>query len=217
MYLLQASVLTKLFLPEWHFKCLEDPKTLFDTRAEPFRVRIPRAVGAIELYHNKPVLASSLLAYPEGVKKTREVTDDEVSPLVEWLTNPQNSETHQWGVVEIKVERDIADTIMAMLYEGKTEEREDLLKKSRERMGKAIQEARLIADERVMQMCGKIYSTVKSTVEHMKKNNIGVYSPSYAEALAMTVMKDQISAHRVPNDRASAMMNAAIGQMVQPA
>jgi hypothetical protein len=214
MYLLQASTLTKLFLPEWHMKCLENPKILADPT--PFRVHIPRAVGAIELWHNRPVLAASLIAQP-GKKKSREVTDDEVTPLVQWLTNPQNSETDQWGVVEIPVENDLADTIMAMIYEGKTDEREKFMQSMKAKMGKAVAQARELADQRVMRSCDKIYKVVKQTVEHMKKTNSGVYSPSYSEALAMTVMKDTISARRRPDEAAANMMRQAMSQMEQPA
>ncbi len=213
MYLLQASTLTKLFLPEWHYRCLEEPKLLADPT--PFRVHIPRAVGAIELWHNKPVLASSLIS--QSGKKTREVTEDEVTPLVQWLTNIQNSETDQWGVVEIAVEQDLADTIMALIYEGKTDEREKFMQNMKAKMSAAVMQAREIADQRVMRSCGKIYNVVKQTVEHMKKNNSGVYSPSYSEALAMTVMKDTIAQRKRPDEAAAHMMRNAMSQMEQPA
>lgn len=208
-YLLQASPLTRIFLPEWHYKCLDDPKLLFDTT--PFRVRVPRAVGAIELTHGKPVLAASLIRQ-EG-KQTREITDDEVSPLVLWLTNSQNSETDQWGVVEIPVEQDLADTIMALVHSGDDAERIRFMDNMKSKMAKTIMEARELADNRVMRACGKMYQTVKSTVEHMKKTNAGVYSPSYSEALAMTVMKDSIAMRRKPDERAAQMMQSAMSSM----
>lgn len=208
-YLLQASPLTRLFLPEWHYQCLEDPKLLFSDK--PFRVRVPRAVGAIELTHGVPVLASSLLKQPD--KKTREITDDEVSPLVLWLTNPQNYETDQWGIVEIPVEQDLADTIMALIYDGKDKERADFLSDMKTKLAKTVIDARKLADERVMRACGKMYQTVKATVEHMKKTNAGIYSPSYSEALAMTVMKDSIANRRKPDEQAAKMMQNAMASM----
>lgn len=208
-YLLQASPLTRIFLPEWHYKCLEDPKLLFSSA--PFRVRVPRAVGSIELTHGKPVLAASLIKQ-EG-KKTREVTEDEVSPLVLWLTNTQNSETDQWGIVEIPVEQDLADTVMSLVYEGKDDERQKFMEHMKKKMAETIKQARELADARVMRACGKMYNTVKSTVEHMKKTNAGVYAPSYSEALAMTVMKDQIETRRKPDERAAALMRGAMSSM----
>lgn len=82
-------------------------------------------------------------------------------------------------------------------------------------MAAGIIDARQKADARVMRACGKMYNVVKSTVESMKKEGKGIYSPSYAEALAMEVMKDTIASRRKPDERAQEMMRAAMSQMEQ--
>lgn len=209
-YVVQASPLTRIFLPEWHDRCLGDPKLLLDP--EPFMIRIPRATGSIELMHNKPTLASSLLVRT----KEREVTEDEVSPLVLWLTGEQNTETDIYGVVDVPIQENVADAIMALLYEGDDKKRDKLILETRKSMAKGIVTARKRADDRVMRACGKMYSVVKATVEDMKKNGKGVYSPSYAEALALEVMKDVIAQRRKPDERAASLMKGAMDQLENP-
>lgn len=209
-YVIAASPLTRIFLPEWHQRCLDDPKLLFS--AEPFLVRIPRPVGSIELTYNKPTLASSLLPRT----KEREVNEDEVSPLVLWLTGEQNTETDIYGIVDVPIQENVADAIMALLHEGDEKKRLKFIEETRKQMAKGIVTARERADSRVMRACGKMYSIVKTTVEDMKKNGKGIYSPSYAEALALEVMKDTIAKRRKPDDRAAEMMRGAMDQLEQP-
>lgn len=211
MYLIQASPLTRIFIPHLHAECLADPTKLFSK--EPFTVRIPRAVGSIELVHNKPTLASALIAQ----SKDRTVTEDETSPLVLWLTGEQNTETDIYGVVEVPIQDSVADAIMAMIYEGNDDHRAQLIKETRKKMAEGIITSRQRADARVMRACGKMYNVVKSTVETMQKDGKGIYSPSYAEALAMEVMKDTISKRRKPDEAAARMMQSAMQQMEQPA
>jgi hypothetical protein len=211
VYVLQASPLTRIFLPEWQDQCLADPSIL--TKVDkPFKVHIPRPCGAIELWHNKPTLASSLL--PKN--KDRLVEEDEISPLVAWLTDEQRAETDIYGVVDVPIQDNIADAIMALLYEDGTDKRAKLLEHTRKEMAKGIVSARQRADARVMRACGKMYNVVKETVEDMKKNGKGVYSPSYSEALALEVMKDVISQRRKPDERAAEMMKGAMSQLEQP-
>lgn len=175
-------------------------------------MRVPRPTGSIELVHNKPTLATSLLVR----SKEREVTEDEVSPLVLWLTGEQNTETDIYGIVDVPIQDNVADAIMALIYEGDDKKRVKLIEETRRSMAKGIVTARERADARVMRACGKMYSVVKATVEDMKKNGKGVYSPSYAEALALEVMKDTISQRRKPDERAAEMLRGAMEQMEQP-
>ncbi len=209
-YVLQASPLSRLFIPGWQDRCLQDPSIL--TKADPFTMTIPRPSGAIQLTHNKPTLASTLL--PRS--KEREVTEDEVSPLVLWLTNEQNHETDIYGVVEIPIQDNVAEAIMMLIHEDNDDKRAKFLLESRKAMAKGIVTARARADARVMRACGKMYSIIKATVEDMKKNGKGVYSPSYSEALALEVMKDTIANRRKPDERAAEMLKGAMAHLEQP-
>lgn len=209
-YVLQASPLSRLFVPAWQDRLLADPKLLMSS--EPFTMHIARPTGAISLVHNKPTLASTLL--PRS--KEREVTEDEVSPLVLWLTNEQNHETDIYGVVDVPIQDNVAEAIMALLHEDNEDKRTKFLIESRKQMAKGIKTARERADARVMRACGKMYNVIKSTVEDMKKNGKGVYSPSYSEALALEVMKDTISSRRKPDERASEMLKNAMSHLEQP-
>lgn len=209
-YVVQASPLTRLVLPEYQQECLDDPKVLESNT--PFLVKIPRPTGMIELWHNKPTLASTLIPRT----KDRKITEDETTPLVRWLTEDDEPETDIYGVVAVPIQEDIADAIMTMIHEGDDKKRIKLIDETRKRMAKGISEAREKADKRVIKACGRMNSIVVQTVQDMKKNGKGIYSPSYSEALALTIMKDSLALRRKPDERATEMMKAAMDQMEQP-
>ncbi len=207
-YLVQASPLTKIFLPEWHDQCLANPELL--TQISPFKVKIPRAVGSIEFTHNIPVVASSLIAKT----KERVVSEDEIAPLVAWLTNENSPETDIYGVVEIPIEANVADAIMSLIYDHDGQEKQKkLFSELKKNMAKNIEAARAKADARVIRQCNKMYNVIIATMQTMKKDGKGVYSPSYAEALALDVLKDQIAARRAPDQRAAAILERAMDHM----
>lgn len=209
-YIVQASVLTKLRLPEWQVKCLEDPKELYNP--EPFKVHIPRASGDISLIHKKVTPAWELLK-----KNPNRITDeDEIAPLVAWLTEESNMETDIWGVVEIKVQEDVANTIMSIMMDGSPERIAEMVADTQSKMKADFQTAHKLADERVMRACGKIYNVVKATVEDMKKNNKGIYSVSRAEALCFEVLRDTIKQRRQPDIKAQEMLDRAMSSLEQP-
>lgn len=209
-YVVQASPLSRMFVPSLQAKCLEDPSLLMSK--DPFVMKIDRPSGAIYLTHGKPTLAATLLP----VSTDREVTEDEVSPLVYWLTQEENEETDIYGVVEIPIQDNVADAIMALLEDGDDNKRMRFLVESRKKMAQGVIDARHRADARVMRACSGMYKYVKETVEFMKKEGKGVYSPSYSEALAFEVMKDIIAKRRRPEEKAQEMMRGAMSQLENP-
>jgi len=209
IYVMQASPLTRLRIPEWQHQCLEKPELL--KSPETFRVQIPRASGDIILMHRKLTPPSDLIKRGE-----RMVDEDEVSPLINWLTDEHSFETDMYGVVAIKVNDSVADAIMTMIIEGDTKRVQEVMDDSKAQMAKDFESARKLADDRVMRACGKMYQVVKATVEDMKKNNKGVYSPSYSEALMMEVMSETIKERRRPDLRAQEMMDKAMSKLEQP-
>lgn len=207
-YIVQASPLTKIFLKEWHDKCLAKPELIAEV--SPFTVHIPRPCGAIELTHNVPVLASALI--PKV--KERKVQEDEISPLVAWLTHEQNPETDIYGVVAIPIETNVADAIMSLIYDkGSEAASAKMLAQLRKNLKENIMSARERADARVLRQCNKMYDIVRTTIGLMKKDGKGIYSPSYSEALALDILKDSIKARRAPDDRATRIMESAMSDM----
>lgn len=204
-YVMQASPLTRIRLPEWHIKCLNNPDLI--NSPEPFTVTIPRTLGAIQLVHKKVTLASSL----RPKIKNRLAEEDEVTPLVHWLTSPHEMETDIWGVVALKVDEQIADQIIGLVLnqgdaKGKAGE---AIKDLQRDLAKSFQASQREADERVTRALARLYNVVKGTVEFMKKNNMGVYSPSYAEALALHTISDSVKQREVHDVQASNLLRKA--------
>jgi hypothetical protein len=207
---MQASPLTRIRLVDWHFKCLEKPELL--NSPDPFTITIPRSVGAIVLTHKKITLASTLLPPNPG----RRSIEDEIAPLVAWLTDPGEAETDIWGVVALKVEDDIVDTIIGHLFEASSN--------TAKKIGKSIQEvqssiassfksAQELADNRVKRALQQMYNVVRQTNDHMKRNNLGVYSPSYAEALALHAIAETVKSREIQDVQAKQLMHDALGSL----
>lgn len=213
-YVVQASPLTKIFLPEWHEKCLANPELV--TVSEPFKVRVPRPTGSIDLVHNVPVIASTLV--PKTVKDmstgksfNKKIEEDVVSPLVSWLTEETNSETDIYGVVAVPIEVNVADAIMTLIHESDDTKAEvKLIKEIKKKLAKDIVDARTRADARVMRHCDKMYRVVVATVNQLKKDGKGVYNPSYTEALALDILKDQIQKRRVHSEKSQELFDKAM-------
>ena len=206
IYVMQASPVTRLCLPEWHSRCLDKPEILYSK--ESFEVFIPRTCGGIRLQHMKIIPPTDLI--PKG---PRVVEEDEVKPLVTWLTDENSQETDMYGVVAIEVGNDLADAIMSMIVSGDEKKAKEAMAENKAMMQKSFKEAVAKADERVMRACGKMYNIVRQTVDYMKKNNLGIYSPSIAEALMFEVMDKPISARRESDAKAQAMMDKALNKM----
>lgn len=209
-YLMQASPLTRVRLPEWHIRCLNNPELL--KSSEPFTVVIPRTLGAIRLEHKKIVGAATLL--PKI--KNRLAEEDEITPLVRWLTSPHEAETDIWGVVALKVDDDIADQIIRLvLAEGANNTKvAKTVQEVQKNLAASFQASQREADERVTRALGRMYNVVKRTMEDMRKNNMGDYAPSYAEAIACIAIADTVKRREVHDVRASDLLKQAFNPNV---
>lgn len=205
IYILQASPVTRLCLPEWHTRCLDKPDLLYSK--EPFEVFIPRTCGGIRLTHMKITPPTDLI--PRG---PRLVEEDEVRPLVSWLTDETSQETDMYGVVAVEVGNDLADAVMSLIITGDDKKAKEAMADTRSEMQKAFKEAVAKADERVMRACGRMYNIVRQTVDYMKKNNLGVYSPSIAEALSFEIMGATMAERKAQESKAQAMMDKAMNK-----
>lgn len=205
-FLIQASPLTRIRLPEWHLKCLNNPELL--TSKEPFTITIPRTLGAISLTHGKVTAAGTLMPRI----KNRLADEDEITPLVRWLTSPFETETDIWGVVGMKVSDDMADmVIQAVLGANSPTSKSvtDTVTELQNTLSKAFVESRKEADERVTRALGKLYNVVKRTMDDMRRNNMGEYSPSYAEAIACMAVTDTVKRREVHDVRARDLLKQA--------
>lgn len=204
-YIMQASPLTRIRLPEWHVRCLNNPELI--SSPEPFTVVIPRTLGAIKLEHKKVTAAATL----RPKIKNRLAEEDEITPLVNWLTSSHEMETDIWGVVALKVDDNVADQIISLVLNQGTIDNKvaKTIKEVQQDLSKSFQAAQKEADERVTRALARLYNVVKSTVEHMKKNNMGVYSPSYAEALALHTISDTVKQREVHDIQATNLLKKA--------
>lgn len=202
MYVIQASPISKIFMPEWEQKCIENPDLIFS--AEPFEVRIPRSAGAIVLQHNVPVHFSKLL--PQTT--TRKIESDEARDLIPWLTGEDNisNETNIYGVVAIDIDSDVSNTISSMMSNP------DLLSDDPEKLEKALEAQRTVQRRIVQRMKERISAATEQANTRVKRTlkinhsfliqqwekNIaegkGKYPPSMTEAMGAWILAAEIRA-----------------------
>jgi hypothetical protein len=206
-YIVQASPLAKLGVSPHREMCLKDPSYLYDKK--PFDVIIPRPTGAIKLTHLVPEEARNLIPH----SKNRVIKEDEIGPLVHFLTSDGMAETDIYGVVSIDVGKNVIDNLLQMVISGDTSKMADLVRESKYEMARSLERAIELADERVKRACWKTYSIVQATRDDMKKNNSGVYSPSVTEALAFKVLEKSIMSARAPEVEAARMVEDAVGRI----
>lgn len=211
-YVVQASPLTKIFMPEWERKCVEDPTLIEASSPGLFTVRIKRPIGGLVLEHLKPRHVTTLLprlttvvdgAGNKTQMVTRKVEEDEVSPLLKWLTDPASEETDIWGVVEIEIGNQFEDAmteLIGLALQGGTEAQQaDVLKRQvaiqREvarSMSVRIAEARRVADDRVKRALRITHNNLIKSWEALQGEGKGRYEPSTQETLGYRVLKAEI-------------------------
>lgn len=191
MYIVQASRLTKIFLPKFQQECIDNPERIFD--AEPFTVTIPRAFGAVILEHNKPRHVSTLIKHAE----TRKTEVDETRDLVPWLT--EFEETDLWGIVKIDIP-DMTTQIMDMdmLSDDPEVARKNLEKQARlqkqmvGKMSAAVKAAQELADEKVKRVLRITHHNLMKQWETNQAAGGGKQPPSNTEALGAFILSEEI-------------------------
>lgn len=216
-YIVQASPLTKIFLPEWRDRCLENPELIADTK--PFEINIPRPCGDIQLTHMVPVIATTLIPRSmldaQSGKSTRlKIEENVADPLIAWLTEENNSETDPWGVVAIPIETNVADAVMTLIHEKDgAKAGKKLISEIHAKLQSDIIGARERADARVRRHCQKTYNTILETANELRKSGKGQYAPSVTEALALEILRDQIAVRRKADSRTQQIFERAMTEV----
>lgn len=207
-YVVQASPYSKIFMQEWEQRCVEDPTLVAASTPGLFKVHVPRACGGLTFEHLKPRHESTLIprlqTLPGGKTEiTRKADDDEISPLVAWLTDPRSEETAIYGVVAIDVgqqfETALQDLLQLTMEGGSESKQEAALKKQAAiqkkivgDMSKRLTEARAEADRRVKSALSITHNNLIKSWETLKGQGQGTYAPSAPEALGYYVLKAEI-------------------------
>lgn len=203
MYLVQASPLSKIFMPEWEKKCLENPDLIHKSEPGLFQVRVARATGGLVFDHLKPVHAGALLK--RGSRE--ELEANEMQDLVYWLTGgPEDrpcEQTDIYGVVLIDVggqfESALSDLLQLTMEAQDPKARDEVMKKQAkiqkeivsDMQGK-LKSARQKADDRVKRAMSVTHNNLLKSWESLKSEGKGTYAPSVQEALGSFILKAEI-------------------------
>jgi hypothetical protein len=213
-YVMQASPLSKIFLfRDWQQKCIEDPDVIHSD--EPFKVTIPRSAGAVTLEYRKPVHVGTLLPRLTKIHhkngsideiQTRIQGDDELRNVVPWLTGgpdgAQFKETDRYGVVELPLDADYTTKLAEFMQQEALAfanpervveiqaARAEMVKDLQAKMKRAIESARVRADERVMRAIRSCFRNFYELNRSTLESGLGKVSPTNSEGLCAFVLKD---------------------------
>ncbi len=219
-YVIQASPLSKLFMPEWTKKCEEDPDLVFSTKE--FTVQIPRTHGALKLIHNKPVHISKLDP-PSLTRVKDEYLVDDLDGLVLWLVGGEDGmaseETDIYGVVGLNIDMDLSSALSDVAIfdaenpeDGKKAAKkfEDVQKALITKTRSAMVAATELANQRVMRAMKNTHINLMKQHETLKIEGKGVYAPSVAEAVGAYVLKNEINKSSENRKRMVDLLNATM-------
>jgi hypothetical protein len=228
-YVVQASPYTKIFMPEWEAKCINDPTLIEASAPGLFTVRIQRPIGGLVLEHLKPRHVTTLLprltTMPDGSKAVmRKVEEDEVSPLLQWLTGPTSEETDIWGVVNIEIGTQFEDAmteLIALTLQGGTEAQQaEVLKRQiaiqrdvAKSMAVRIAEARKVADDRVKRALRITHNNLIKSWENLRGQNLGTYEPSTQETLGYRIIKAEIDRRQAAQQKINREMVESVARV----
>lgn len=201
-YVIQASPLSKLFMPDWLHKCEADPDLVF--KEVPFDVVIPRSSGSLRFTHLKPVPSHKVLPHQPNRLKDDYIADDPDGTII-WLTGGEDGqrseETDIYGVVALNLDMDISaalsDVALMVETDGEKAKRvqknyQDLQKDLVNQTKKAVEEAKILANERVKRAMRITHVNLVKQFEILKTEGKGVYTPSIAEAVGAHVLASEI-------------------------
>lgn len=208
-YVIQASPLSKLFMPEWHRECEKNPDIVFDEKVD-FHIMVPRSGGSLTFYHRKPVAIQKVIP-PQPQRKKDEYITDDFEGTIYWLIGGEDGnrseETDIYGVVALNLDMDIsaalADVAQIVESEGESAKKaqknyQDLQKTLVSQTKNAIKEAREKADERVRRAMRITHVNLVRQFETLRTDGKGVYTPSVAEAVGAHVLASEIEASGAP-------------------
>lgn len=203
-YVIQASPISKVFCPDWHRKCLDNPALVLDDR-QAFTVTIPRSAGAIVLEHNKPVHSSQLIP----ITGRREIDTDEVRNLLPWLTGGADNvetDTDIYGVVLLNLDEDMTAgvseliNIQALALDDKDQQerymqqQQEKLRSMIAKMKEAVLAAKERANERVKRAMRVTQHNLNMEWGRIQQAGGKIYDASVAEALGAVVLEAEINA-----------------------
>ncbi len=224
MRVVACSPFTKLFLPEWEERLLENPDLIMKDD-EPFSFSVPRAVGAVEnVKYGVPFRVDDYLRGSAAAKDSKAAYD-----LKYYLTGGDDGfgmqETEWTGIVELDVGSTGTERAMAEIHQmvmtaqmsgdevkiGKAKAQMDLLmKKSFKDTQEAMVAARGLADQRVIKQLKTTHHNLLQQYKHNKEDGKGLYMPSGPEHFGLYVLNKivKISKGRLEmNTKFNALLN----------
>lgn len=199
MRVVACSPYTKLFIPAWEERLLENPDLILDTELD-FEFSVKRPTGAVAgIKYGVPFRADDYL------KDT--VLKAEGDNLLYYLTGGKDGsgsqETDFSGIVELSLGRSSESAVAemahaVMLAEASKDEKritkakkqmEELMRSTYAETKDAMASARNLANERVVRQLRTTHVNLMNQYKHNKEDGKGLYAPSCTEHFGAYVLR----------------------------
>lgn len=202
-YVICASPLAKIFLPDFQNKLMDDFETLYDEKI-PFAVRVKTSHGTYQFEYNKPKLL--------GPKPTGNKMDVDWPYFVEWLCGGDSGteygeETKMTGIVKLPVQNDVMAMLASIVESGDkvSAKAQDAVKDSRAK-------ARKISDLRITKAAWSIYEAYRKQTEMAMEDN-KTYLPTSTEYLCVKLLSESIREKEGPKTRMAKEVKEMMSKM----
>jgi hypothetical protein len=207
MYVICASPLVRVYLPEWHDRLMDDPALMYSE--EPFEFTFSTGVGGIRIKYNTPTHVMNL-----GRK-----TEDEkaVKTLFDWLTGgPEGTwsqDTEIYGIVPFDPQIDLVGTQDQMaLLEAKVSGDDAASKKAAKALEKMKADTsaklkatrahvRAASDARIMRAMRTTHNNLIRQWQTNEEMKMGKYPPSTTELFGAHVLDKEIKAAQLKGSK----------------
>jgi hypothetical protein len=201
MYCVVSAPEAQIFQPHLQDELLENPELIFKRRN--VKIYVERSSGRIEFTLGVPK--------PFGRRQSSDKQED-LPNIIPWLTGGEDGmrcqETEIYGCVSMGIEDDIAGTIQQIVHEsmlsGAVPEIPANLKAQ---MEAATAASEIKSRERVMRAARRCYRQLQDQYRINLEAGGQKYQPSKSELLCQYVLRREIQAEKMKQDKINAHMN----------
>ncbi len=210
-----ASPLVKVYLPEWHERLLANPDHLSDMEFD-FSFAIAHGVSSFHVDFNKPMMVTT-------------GRDDDVESKFQWLIGEAVGAQHEtdiYGLVPFETNVDLvqrSDEIsrlsMKILNDPKGAEAAQkaiakIQKDTNVALAKVRQDAKELSEKRIKRAMKKVHNNLVLQWQRNEEQKMGKYPPSMTELFGAHVLDSDIRRAQAKGEKIKARMNELMNNQV---
>lgn len=214
-YVISASPLVKIYLPEFHDVLLENPDLIYDAKTD-FSFDIVTGCKAVKIKFNKPVAITGR-------------DDKEIDVLYSWLVGESGhsyNETDIYGIVPFDPGVDLVersdeisqlenmmsdDPKVAVAAQKKVAQ---IQRDTAQRLKTMRESVKASSEARILRAAKTVHNNLIRQWQINAENNLGKYPPSISEMLGAHALEKQIKASEAKGAAIKSRMNEMMNRQI---